>query len=153
MELGTNLQHRWCSHWCCSISFPRFLHFFAFIWCFFAWVIKSAPFRVPESDPYSTLHSCIGSSFSEKKIFFQKNLRYVLHGKAFKNGDIHIHILPNISGSKSNQTMKFSQLIDYNKINIFLQKLYRIWCRETSSRPLFIFQICLIWCKNKWSAA
>ena len=25
---------------------------------------------------------------------------------------------------KSNQTMKFDQLIEYNKINIFLQKLY-----------------------------
>ena len=30
------------------------------------------------------------------------------------------HILPNISPSKDNQTMKFGQLIEYNKINIFL---------------------------------
>ena len=34
-----------------------------------------------------------------------------------------IHILPSISQSKGNQTMKFGQLIVYNKINIFLQKL------------------------------
>ena len=36
-----------------------------------------------------------------------------------------IHILPNMSQSKSNQTMKFSQLIEYNNRNIFLQKLCR----------------------------
>ena len=38
---------------------------------------------------------------------------------------IAIHILPNISQSKGNQTMKFDQLIEYNKINIFPQKLCR----------------------------
>ena len=47
---------------------------------------------------------------------------------------IAIHILPNISQSKGNQTMKFGQLIEYNKRNIFLQKLCRKWGRETSSR-------------------
>ena len=34
---------------------------------------------------------------------------------------IAIHILPNISQSKSNQTMKFGQSIEYNKRNIFVQ--------------------------------
>ena len=34
-----------------------------------------------------------------------------------------IHILPNISQSKGNQTVKFGKLIEYNKRNIFLQKL------------------------------
>ena len=38
---------------------------------------------------------------------------------------IAIHILPNISQSKGNWTMIFSQLIEYNKRNIFLQKLCR----------------------------
>ena len=33
---------------------------------------------------------------------------------------IAIHILPNISHSKGNQTMKFGQLIEYNKRNIFV---------------------------------
>ena len=33
------------------------------------------------------------------------------------------HILPHISQSKSNQATKFGQLIEYNKRNIFLQKL------------------------------
>ena len=36
---------------------------------------------------------------------------------------IAIHILPNISQIKGNQTMKFGQLIEYKKRNIFLQKL------------------------------
>ena len=32
--------------------------------------------------------------------------------------------MPNISRSKDNKTMKFGQEIEYNKINIFLQKSY-----------------------------
>ena len=35
-----------------------------------------------------------------------------------------IHILPNISRSKDNQTMKFGHLIEYNMRNIFLEKSY-----------------------------
>ena len=38
---------------------------------------------------------------------------------------IPVHILPNISQSKGNQTMKFGQLIEQNKRNIFLQKVMR----------------------------
>ena len=38
---------------------------------------------------------------------------------------ITIQILPNISQSKEDQTMKFGQLLEYNKRNIFLQKLCR----------------------------
>ena len=34
---------------------------------------------------------------------------------------ITIDILPNISQSKGNQTMKFGQLIEYNKRNIFFK--------------------------------
>ena len=34
---------------------------------------------------------------------------------------IAIHILPNILQSKGNQTMKFGQLIQYNKRNIFFK--------------------------------
>ena len=35
---------------------------------------------------------------------------------------IAIHILPNISKSTGNQTMKLGQLIEYNMKNIFLEK-------------------------------
>ena len=52
---------------------------------------------------------------------------------------ITMHILPNISRSKGNQTMKLGQLLEYNKRNIFLQKLCRKSGRKTSSRPLFNF--------------
>ena len=64
---------------------------------------------------------------------------------------IATHILANIS--RRNQTMKLVQLIEYNKINIFLQKLYGKWSREASSRPLFVFWKSLIWGKSKCSAA
>ena len=36
---------------------------------------------------------------------------------------IAIHTLPNISQIKGNQKMKFGQLIEYKKRNIYLQKL------------------------------
>ena len=44
---------------------------------------------------------------------------------------IAIHTLPNISKSKSNQTMKFGQLIEYNMKNIFLEKLCTKYGGET----------------------
>ena len=53
---------------------------------------------------------------------------------------IPTHILSNISQSKGNQTMKFGQLIEHYKGNIFLQKLCGKWGRVTSSRPRFIFK-------------
>ena len=66
---------------------------------------------------------------------------------------IAIHILPDVSQGKGNQTMKFDHLIEYNKINIFLQKLCGKGGRETSFRPLFIFLKSLIRGESKWSAA
>ena len=48
---------------------------------------------------------------------------------------IVIHILPYISRSKGNQTMKFDQLIYYNIRNIFLEKLYTKCGRESSPKP------------------
>ena len=38
---------------------------------------------------------------------------------------VAIHILPNISQSKGDMTMKFGQLMEYNKRKIFLQKFCR----------------------------
>ena len=49
---------------------------------------------------------------------------------------IAIHILPNISRSKSNQAMKFGQLIEYNIRNICLEKSYTKCAGETIPRPL-----------------
>ena len=44
---------------------------------------------------------------------------------------IAIHIFPNISRSKSNQAMKFGQLIEYNMRNIFIEKSYTKCAGET----------------------
>ena len=52
---------------------------------------------------------------------------------------IAIHILLNISQSKGNQRMKFGQLIEYCKTNIFLQKLCRKSGKQTSSKRFFLF--------------
>ena len=48
---------------------------------------------------------------------------------------IILHILPNISRGKGNQTMKFGQLIECNMRNIFLEKSYTKCGGETSLRP------------------
>ena len=50
------------------------------------------------------------------------------------NQIITIHILPNNSRSKSNETMKFGQLIKYNMRNIFLEIFYPKCGRETTPR-------------------
>ena len=48
---------------------------------------------------------------------------------------IAVHILLNTSRSKGNQTMKFDQLIEYNKRNIFVEKSYTVCGGETIPRP------------------
>ena len=49
---------------------------------------------------------------------------------------IATHILPNISRSKSNQAMKFGQLIEHNIRNIFVEKSSTKCAGETFPRPL-----------------
>ena len=44
-------------------------------------------------------------------------------------------MLPNISRSKNNQTMKFGQLIECNMKNVFLEKSCTKCSGETSPRP------------------
>ena len=50
---------------------------------------------------------------------------------------ITIQILPNISKSKDNQTMKFGQLLEYDMRNIFPEKLYTKCGEEASPRPFY----------------
>ena len=52
---------------------------------------------------------------------------------------IAIHILPNISQSKRNQTMKFGQLIEHNNRNIFFKYYTENEAKKTSSILLFYF--------------
>ena len=46
-----------------------------------------------------------------------------------------MHILPNISRRKDNETMKFGQLIEYNMRNIFVEKSCTKCGAETIPRP------------------
>ena len=48
---------------------------------------------------------------------------------------IAIHILPNISRSKGNQTTKFGQFIEDNMRNIFLENSNAKYGREAIPRP------------------
>ena len=48
---------------------------------------------------------------------------------------IAIHILPYISKSKDNQTVKFGQLIEYNMRKVFLEKSYVKYGGETRPKP------------------
>ena len=45
------------------------------------------------------------------------------------------HMLSNISGGKSNQTMKFTQLIEYNIRNKFLGTSFTKFSGKASPRP------------------
>ena len=47
------------------------------------------------------------------------------------------HILPDISKSKGNQTVKFGQLLEFNIINIFLEKSCTKCVGETIPRSFF----------------
>ena len=50
---------------------------------------------------------------------------------------IAVHILPNISRTKDNETMKFGQLIEYNMRNNSLEKvLYRLFLLYTKLRAI-----------------
>ena len=105
----------------------------------------------------------VGLSPSKKSLF------YLLHWKLFRNAfhfilkalfvlkiwlqTITIQVVPNISRSKGNQTMKFDQSTEHNKRNICLQKLCRKCGSQASSRLLFVFLKSFIWGKSKWSAA
>ena len=46
-----------------------------------------------------------------------------------------MHILPNISIDKGNQTMKFGRLIKYNMKNTFFEKSFTKFGGETIPRP------------------
>ena len=50
---------------------------------------------------------------------------------------ITVHILPNISRSKDNQTINLGQSIAYNMRNIFLEKSFTKWGGEASPRAFY----------------
>ena len=48
-----------------------------------------------------------------------------------------INILSNISRSKDNQTVEFSQLIEYSMKNVFLEKSWTKCGGEASQKPFY----------------
>ena len=71
-----------------------------------------------------------------------RNLREISKFMTSKTGKqtITINILPDISKSKGNQTMKSFQLIEYNMRNIFFQKSCRKEARILVLDPVFNFK-------------
>ena len=69
-----------------------------------------------------------------------RKIRFISKFMTSQSGQqsIAIHILPNISRSKDNQTMKFGQLIEYNKRETFVEKSYTKCDEETIPRPFFL---------------
>ena len=52
---------------------------------------------------------------------------------------VTMHILPDISRSKGNQTVRFGQLIEYNKY--FALKIMQKMSQGASSRPRFVLKL------------
>ena len=71
-----------------------------------------------------------------------KKLRLISKFMTSQTGQqiIPIHILPNISRGKSNQEIKFGQLIEHNMRNNFLQKSCQKSSSGTSARSLFFYK-------------
>ena len=66
---------------------------------------------------------------------------------------IAIHKLPDISRSKSNQTMKIGQVIEHNNKNIFFKNHTENEAGRLLYRPIFLLQKNFIWGKSKCSTA
>ena len=69
--------------------------------------------------------SCIKAAWLERSVKFQNLWCHILA----------MHILPNISKSKGNQTMKSRQFMEYYITNIFLEKSFTKYGGETVPRP------------------
>ena len=68
------------------------------------------------------LDFCLDYSVMQQNNLIRK-IRLISNSMASQSGKqtIVIHILPNISRSRGNQTIKFGQLIEYNMRQIFLE--------------------------------
>ena len=88
-------------------------------------MIENAFYFILKAFSFSRYLSFVTTFWSCRKNGLIRKIRLTSKSKMPQPGleTIAIHILPNISQSKSNQTMKFGQLIKYNKKNIFLGKL------------------------------
>ena len=82
------------------------------------------------------LHFCLDVLFMQKNGLVRK-IRLISNFMRSQTGKqiITIHILPDISRCRGNQTVKFDQLIKYNMSSIFIKKSCAKYGGETNLRP------------------
>ena len=100
------------------------------------YLLQWKPFKNDEKCFLFHLKSCFSSHIKKRP-----DIRLISKFMTSQPGSqsVAIQILLNISRNKSNQAMKFRQLIKYNNGNTFLEKSCRKLGRKTSSRPAFVF--------------
>ena len=74
-------------------------------------------------------------SFNHQRVHKKAKVIFKIYDVISREKMIIIHILPEISKSKGNQTVKFGQLLQYNIRNIFLEVSCTKFGGETSPRP------------------
>ena len=72
---------------------------------------------------------------AEKQVGQKDQVNFNIYEVATWEKNHYNTLLSNISRVQGNQTTKFGKLIKYNKINIFLQKLYTNCGGEVLARP------------------
>ena len=76
---------------------------------------------------------CCG--LTEKQLDKKANANFKIHDIIhWETNNCNTYIAKYLK-SRSNQTLKFDQLIEYNIKNVFLGKSYPTWCAETARRP------------------
>ena len=87
------------------------------------------------------LNFCLVFLFMQKKQLDQQKdmVNFKIYDVVIWLTNNSTHILPSISRSKSNQTMKFGHLKEYNKRNTFLQKSCRTLGRGNQFQTPFCF--------------
>ena len=86
--------------------------------------------------PYDILSFCLDILVMHKNGLIRK-IKLISKFMTSQPGKqpLAIHVLPNISRRKGNQTIKFGQLMKYHMRNNFLEKSYAICGGETTPKP------------------
>ena len=128
------IQQLMAKYWCKVIKMVLKLH--SQVWHNFYQLWK--PFKNDENGLSHLKSSFLSQDISVFVLTFWSCIKTVwLNFMTSQPGyqTIVIHILPNISRSKGNQTMKFGQLIECKMRNILFEKSYTKCSEETSPRP------------------
>ena len=87
-------------------------------------------------------HSNTFSDFfgsAEKRLDQKDEVNFKIYDLINYETNTSVYVLPSISKSKDNQTIKFGQLVEYDLRNIFLKKSCKKWGKKISSSRLFFF--------------